>query len=225
MVKTDIDNNPLDPNYEKRRSSIGNMEHQQQDQSNIRSEDLMLDSDVAPCVYITIFEVYPEVSHYWLIQINRTSVSPQPAHQHAPEYPRRSSSQDVDHSMSLLPPTTTLEIKAFVLTNIRFIPLWYKYRPWAARAPRTTRPVIGVRILRWTRDYTEVTKGRLSSELVVMSSWSDDSKLRNFQLIFYILLVCCTVCCTSTLWWLLWGNSGDVTVMSTPHHKTRRHKE
>ncbi|CDM35794.1 hypothetical protein DTO013E5_9224 [Penicillium roqueforti] len=78
MVKTDIDHNPLDPNYEKRRSSIGNMEHQQQDQSNIRSEDLMLDSDVAP-----------------------TSVSPQPAHQHAPEYPRRSSSQDVDHNSFL----------------------------------------------------------------------------------------------------------------------------
>lgn len=50
MVKTDRDQNPLDPNYEKRRSSLGNMEGQQQDQSNVKQEDLMVDREVAPCV-------------------------------------------------------------------------------------------------------------------------------------------------------------------------------
>lgn len=50
MVKTDIDHNPLDPNYEKRRSSLGNMEHQQQDQSDVKDENLLVDREVAPCV-------------------------------------------------------------------------------------------------------------------------------------------------------------------------------
>jgi hypothetical protein len=50
MVKTDRDQNPLDPNYEKRRSSLGEMENQQKNQSDAKYEDLMVDREVAPCV-------------------------------------------------------------------------------------------------------------------------------------------------------------------------------
>lgn len=49
-MKTDRDQNPLDPNYEKRRSSLGSMEDQQQDQSNVKQENIMVDREVAPCV-------------------------------------------------------------------------------------------------------------------------------------------------------------------------------
>jgi hypothetical protein len=48
MVNTTIDQNPLDPNYEKRRSSLGNMDQGQQDQNG--HENIMVDREVAPCV-------------------------------------------------------------------------------------------------------------------------------------------------------------------------------
>lgn len=48
MVKTDRDQNPLDPNYQKRRSSLGSMEHQEKDQSDAKNKDIMVDRDVAP---------------------------------------------------------------------------------------------------------------------------------------------------------------------------------
>ncbi|EKV11977.1 RPEL repeat protein [Penicillium digitatum] len=84
MVKTDIDQNPLDPNYEKRRSSLGNMEHQQQDQSNVKDEDLMGGREVAPSSRVMCSEL---------------------AHQHAVDSLNkktgRRSSQDVDHNSFL----------------------------------------------------------------------------------------------------------------------------
>lgn len=60
-MKTDRDQNPLDPNYEKRRSSLGSMEDQQQDQSNVKQEDIMVDREVAPCVKTTTSQVFLEV--------------------------------------------------------------------------------------------------------------------------------------------------------------------
>ncbi|KOS46484.1 hypothetical protein ACN38_g2565 [Penicillium nordicum] len=84
MVKTDRDQNPLDPNYEKRRSSLGNMEGQQQDQSNVKQEDLMVDREVAPSSRAMCSEL---------------------AHQHAVqglhENTERRSSQEVDHNSFL----------------------------------------------------------------------------------------------------------------------------
>ncbi|KAJ5533935.1 hypothetical protein N7527_000189 [Penicillium freii] len=84
MVKTNRDQNPLDPNYEKRRSSLGSMEGQQQDQSNVKQEDLMVDREVAPSSRAMCSEL---------------------AHQHAVESvhknTERRSSQEVDHSSFL----------------------------------------------------------------------------------------------------------------------------
>ncbi|KAJ5927099.1 hypothetical protein N7516_008872 [Penicillium verrucosum] len=84
MVKTDRDQNPLDPNYEKRRSSLGNMEGQRQDQSNVKQEDLMVDREVAPSSRAMCSEL---------------------AHKHAVqglhENTERRSSQEVDHNSFL----------------------------------------------------------------------------------------------------------------------------
>ncbi|CAP80331.1 hypothetical protein E8E15_008646 [Penicillium rubens] len=84
MVKTDRDQNPLDPNYEKRRSSLGEMENQQKNQSDAKYEDLMVDREVAPSGRETCAEL---------------------AHQHALEGVHKSterrSSQEVDHTSFL----------------------------------------------------------------------------------------------------------------------------
>lgn len=48
MVGTTIDHNPLDPNYEKRRSSVGSMDQPQKDQSSANDVDGLLNRDVAP---------------------------------------------------------------------------------------------------------------------------------------------------------------------------------
>ncbi|KAJ5164905.1 uncharacterized protein N7500_006735 [Penicillium coprophilum] len=84
MVQINPDQNPLDPNYEKRRSSLGNMEHSQQAQS-AKNENIMVDREVAPSSRAMCNEL---------------------AHQHATEdlhksTERRRSSQDVDHNSFL----------------------------------------------------------------------------------------------------------------------------
>ncbi|KAJ6132637.1 hypothetical protein N7471_007852 [Penicillium samsonianum] len=84
MVKTDRDQNPLDPNYQKRRSSLGSMEHQEKDQSDAKNKDIMVDRDVAPSSRAMCSEL---------------------AHQHAMEDLNQStghrSSQEVDHNSFL----------------------------------------------------------------------------------------------------------------------------
>ncbi|CAI7569887.1 unnamed protein product [Penicillium glandicola] len=83
MVKTSIDQNPLDPNYESRRSSLGSMEHAQKVQSS-KDEDIMVDREVAPSPHAMCSEL---------------------AHQHATEdlhrNTERRSSQEVDHNSFL----------------------------------------------------------------------------------------------------------------------------
>ncbi|KXG50173.1 uncharacterized protein PGRI_061400 [Penicillium griseofulvum] len=82
MVNTTIDQNPLDPNYEKRRSSLGNMDQGQQDQN--RDENIMVDREVAPSSRAMCQEL---------------------AHQHAMndlhKHTERRSSQEVDHNSFL----------------------------------------------------------------------------------------------------------------------------
>ncbi|KAJ5512786.1 hypothetical protein N7463_002338 [Penicillium fimorum] len=83
MVNTTLDQNPLDPNYEKRRSSLGNMEHSLQAQSS-KNKDIMVDREVAPSSRAMCTEL---------------------AHQHATEdlhrITDRRSSQDIDHNSFL----------------------------------------------------------------------------------------------------------------------------
>ncbi|OQE26149.1 hypothetical protein PENFLA_c007G10489 [Penicillium flavigenum] len=84
MVKTDRDQNPLDPNYEKRRSSLGEMENQQKNQFDPKYEDLMVDRDVAPSGR----EMCAELAHQHALE----SVHKNTEHR---------SSQDVDHTSFL----------------------------------------------------------------------------------------------------------------------------
>ncbi|KAJ5199352.1 hypothetical protein N7491_000092 [Penicillium cf. griseofulvum] len=82
MVNTTIDQNPLDPNYEKRRSSLGNMDQGQEDRS--KNENIMVDREVAPSSRAMCAEL---------------------AHQHATndlhQHTERRSSQEIDHNSFL----------------------------------------------------------------------------------------------------------------------------
>ncbi|CAG8072926.1 unnamed protein product [Penicillium nalgiovense] len=74
MVKTDRDQNPLDPNYEKRRSSLGEMENQQRNQYDPK--------------YASSREMCSELAHQHALESVHKSTE-------------RRSSQEVDHTSFL----------------------------------------------------------------------------------------------------------------------------
>ncbi|KAJ5958857.1 uncharacterized protein N7479_006007 [Penicillium vulpinum] len=80
MVNTTIDQNPLDPNYEKRRSSLGSMEDQNKAQSGSSDQNIMVDREVAPSSRAMC-----------------SDLSQQHASEDLKKHTERRSSQEVDH--------------------------------------------------------------------------------------------------------------------------------
>lgn len=104
MVTTTLDHNPLDPNYAKRRSSLGNMDEPQKAVHDVKE---LTDRNVAPYAYLNFStSLLRSISKFTNTLITRSphAMCSELAHQHALDDLHKNtehwSNQDVDHSMS-----------------------------------------------------------------------------------------------------------------------------